>query len=191
MPNSFLGQGLIGVDIPSKGGRAVIATQTIPPGSLLVVFGGDVLTREEVEALPSDLRRLVLQVDEGLFLFSRDEGPADWINHSCEPNAGLRGQICLVALKTIEPGEEITFDYAMSDGCDYDEFDCQCGAERCRGRVSGEDWRRPDLIARYRGYRSPYLDFRLKRLKGRGRTNRFQERSRRVARRPPVIEDVS
>ncbi len=163
MPNSFLGAGLIGVDIGSKGGRAVIATQTLPRDSLLVVFGGDAITRAQVDLLPRDHRRLVLQVDEDLFLYSRDEGPGDWINHSCDPNAGLRGQVSLVASRRIDAGEEITFDYAMSDGCDYDEFDCECRTPLCRGRVTGNDWMRPELLERYQGYRSPYLDLRLAR----------------------------
>ena len=174
MPNSFLGSGLLGVDIPSKGGKAVVATQTLPPGALLVVFGGDILTRAQIEELPPELRRLVLQVDEDLFLFSTDEGPGDWINHSCDPNAGLRGQVSLVALRQIEPGEEITFDYAMCDGCDYDEFDCECGATQCRRRVTGEDWMRPELVTRYRGYRSPYLDLRLKQVTRRARSGRLR-----------------
>ena len=75
--------------------------------------------------------------------------------------AGIRGQITLVALRDIAVGEEITFDYAMSDGCDYDEFDCGCAARKCRGRITGEDGCKPELIERYRGYRSSYLDARL------------------------------
>lgn len=161
MLNSVLAPGLRGVEIPEKGGRGVFAEQPIPRGRLLVVFGGDVIDRREVDRLVPALRPLVIQVDEDAFLVSTKPGPGDWVNHSCEPNAGLRGQICLVAMRDIAPGEEITFDYAMSDGCDYDEFTCHCGATRCRGRISGDDWSRPDLVERYRGYRSPYLDVRL------------------------------
>jgi hypothetical protein len=177
MPNSFLGSGLLGVDIPGKGGRAVVATRPLRRGALLIVFGGDVLSRSQVEALPADHRRLVLQVDEDCYLFSSEEGPADWINHSCEPNAGLRGQISLVALREIAAGEEITFDYAMSDGSDYDEFDCECGAPSCRGRVTGNDWMQLDLVERYRGLRSPYLDLRLRRSRLRSRSRRAREAS--------------
>ncbi|MEZ4331577.1 MAG: SET domain-containing protein [Myxococcota bacterium] len=161
MFNSFLASGLRGVEIPEKGGHGVFAEQPIPRGRLLVVFGGDVIDRQEVDQLAPGLRPLVLQVDEDAFLVSTKPGPADWVNHSCDPNAGLRGQICLVAMRDIAPGEEITFDYAMSDGCDYDEFLCGCRAARCRGRITGDDWSRPDLVERYRGFRSPYLDVRL------------------------------
>ena len=73
----------------------------------------------------------------------------------------MSGQISLVAMRDIAPGEEVCFDYAMSDGSDYDEFDCACGASRCRGRIQGTDWMNPELIARYDGYFSPYLRRRI------------------------------
>lgn len=140
-----------------------MALHSLPRDALLVVWGGDVLTRAELELRPRALRRLTLQIDEDAFLVSTSEGPADWVNHSCSPNAGLRGQVSLVALRRIDRGEEICFDYAMCDGCSYDEFDCRCGSARCRGRVTGDDWARPELIERYAGYRSPYLERRVSR----------------------------
>ncbi len=160
MPNSYLSPSLMGVDCPEKGGKAVIALADIPTGSLLAVWGGSVVTRVELEAGRGE-RRLVLQVDEDAFLVSDQEGPADWVNHSCSPNAGLRGQISLVALRDIEQGEEICFDYAMSDGCDYDTFDCRCGAAQCRGTVTGLDWQLPELRERYYGHFSSYLEQRF------------------------------
>ena len=73
-------------------------------------------------------------------------------------------QIALAACRDIRAGEEVCMDYAMVDGLAYDEFDCDCGAATCRGRVTGEDWRRPELWARYgRGF-SPYLLRRIERL---------------------------
>lgn len=67
----------------------------------------------------------------------------------------------LIAMRDIEPGEELTFDYAMCDASDYDEFNCLCGMPTCRGIVTGADWRDPVLQAKYMGYHSPYL---LKRI---------------------------
>jgi hypothetical protein len=49
----------------------------------------------------------------------------------------------------------------MSDGSDYDEFECACGARLCRGKVTGYDWMQPDLQLRYRGSFSPYLENRI------------------------------
>ena len=67
----------------------------------------------------------------------------------------------IVAMRDIEPGEVLSYDYACSDGTDYDEFECGCGAARCRGKVTGQDWMLPELQLRYRGYFSPYLQARI------------------------------
>lgn len=148
-----------------KGGRSVIARSTIAAGELIAVWSGKLVNRDGLDLLPPALRRFSLQVEEGLYLASLNEHEgADYINHSCDPNAGLSGQISLVARRAIAAGEEITYDYAMTDGSAYDEFPCGCGAEACRGRVSGDDWRRPELWSRYRGHFSPYLQRRIEAL---------------------------
>lgn len=143
----------------------VFAVKPIPKDELIAVWGGEVVTRETLDTLPDRLRRLSIQVEEDLFLVALNEGPGDYVNHSCAPNGGLRGQIALVAMRDISAGEQVTFDYAMSDGSDYDEFECECGAPECRHRVSGRDWRNPELWARYDGYFSPYLARRIEHLK--------------------------
>ena len=38
---------------------------------------------------------------------------------------------------------------------------CDCGAADCRGVVTSEDWRRPDLQARYAGHWVPALAARI------------------------------
>lgn len=68
-------------------------------------------------------------------------------------------------MRPIGPGEEVTIDYAMCDGSPYDEFACACGSARCRGRVTGNDWRDPALWERYAGHFSPYLQRRIAALK--------------------------
>ena len=155
-------------EFPEKGGKGVIARQAVQKGEVVAVWGGRVVTLAELATLPPEIQRHTAQVEEGLYLASTHaHAPADYINHSCNPNVGLRGQIVLVAMRDIAPGEELCFDYAMCDGSVYDEFDCACGAPNCRGRVSGDDWQRPELWERYAGYFSPYLQRRIDLLRGR------------------------
>ena len=73
----------------------------------------------------------------------------------------------LVALRDLEVGEELTFDYATCDGTDYDEFVCACGAATCRGTVTGRDWLLPRAQERYAGWFSPYLARRIAALPAR------------------------
>jgi len=84
------------------------------------------------------------------------------VNHSCEPNCGIRvnesGAHNLVALRPIAVGEEITYDYAMGNySIDFFPVQCRCGEPNCRGRITG--WK--DLPARrrveYDGFVAPYL----------------------------------
>lgn len=146
-------------------GQCIVAVEPFEPGEILVVWGGDVLDGAALAALPEEYSTHVIQVETDLFLVSSPPWPsADYVNHSCDPNGRLRGAITLVADRPIAPGEEITFDYATCDSQPYNEFECRCGAATCRGRVTAEDWRRPDLQARYGEAFSPYL---LERIRAR------------------------
>lgn len=153
---------------PAKGDMGVFALQDLEEGELLCVWGGRAFSGAAFDALPPERKNHSLQVSEDVYLVTDEEREAvDFFNHSCEPNAGLLGQICLVAMRPIHAGEEVCFDYAMSDGSDYDEFECACGAPACRGVVRGSDWRIPALQRKYAGYFSPYLEARIRRLNAR------------------------
>lgn len=181
-PTGFLSPKLLGRVIEAPSGRpeirGVFARSAVHEGEVLAVWGGEVITSAEVCKLRPDELRLTLQIDEDAYILSGSEGPADWVNHSCEPNAGLRGQIVLVAMRNIRPGEQVCFDYAMSDGSDYDEFECSCGSKLCRRKVTGADWRKKSLWQRYDGYFSPYLSARISALRAQtaARTRRVPAR---------------
>jgi hypothetical protein len=162
-PTGHFSSKLEGRLIPSKGGRGLFARERVRAGEILLAWGGDVVTGEMLKWMSEEKHQLTVQIDEDLYLVTPNEGPADWVNHSCDPNAGLVGQIVLVALRDIKAGEEICFDYAMSDGSAYDEFKCGCDTRHCRGHVTGEDWKLPELQARYAGHFSPYIQKRIDR----------------------------
>jgi hypothetical protein len=162
-PTCYLSSKLEG-RLRSDGSYGVFARQPVKSGERLTVWGGEIVSLADLTLVPPQLRPYSLQVEEDLYLVTSREGPGDWVNHSCNPNAGLQGQIVLVALRDINVGEEVCYDYAMSDGSPYDEFVCGCGAANCRGQVSGNDWRNPLLQQKYAGYFSPYLQRRIKQL---------------------------
>ena len=134
------------------------ATESIAAGETVAVFGGWVVDGGQLATMSLDRQHRSIQIDADLYLVSSDTPePGDMLNHSCEPNCGLAGSQLLVAMRDIEPGEELSFDYAMCDASDYDEFRCLCGAETCREVVTGSDWRKPELQEKYAGWFSPHL----------------------------------
>ena len=150
---------------PNKEGLGIYAVRPLAAGELLCVWGGRAFPSHEFDSLSEEQKAHSLQVAEDVFLVTDAERePVDYFNHSCSPNAGLHGQICLVAMRPIAAGEEVCFDYAMSDGSPYDEFVCTCGSSACRGVVRGDDWRCPELQERYAGFFSPYIQRRIDRL---------------------------
>jgi hypothetical protein len=64
------------------------------------------------------------------------------VNHSCEPNLGMGGNVLLVAMREIAAGEELTTDYALFLADPGFAMQCRCGTAACRGVVRGTDWRR-------------------------------------------------
>jgi uncharacterized protein len=139
-------------------GWGSFAIEPIEVGRTVAAFGGYMVQRDVLDTLNADRRARSIQVDDDLYLVSGETPePGDMLNHSCAPNCGLMGGAVLVAMRDIEAGEELTFDYAMCDGSDYDEFPCECGAATCRGVVTGSDWMLPELQLRYAGWFSPYL----------------------------------
>ena len=137
------------------GSRAI---SVIPAGTSVATFGGTALTRADFAPFEAERRSRSLQVNTNLiFLGPPSREPGDSINHSCEPNCGMRNATTIVAMRDIAVGEELTFDYAMSDASDYDEFDCNCGTTLCRGHVRADDWQLDTLRHRYKGFFSPYI----------------------------------
>ncbi len=151
---------------PEKGRCGVYAHQSIYRGELIALWGGRVVSVQELNPEMPNFTQRILQIEEDLYLETPEFlEPSDCFNHSCSPNAGMSGQIGLVAIRDIDTDEEICFDYAMCDGSSYDEFTCACGAESCRGRITGADWSIPKLWDDYAGYFSPYIQRRIDMLK--------------------------
>ena len=112
----------------------MFALDPIPANTTVAGFGGHVVDGRELEALGEAVRIHALQIDDDLFLASTPPfDSADYVNHSCDPNCGIVGSVLLVTMRDVEAGEELCFDYAMTDSDDYDMFTCGCGTERCRG----------------------------------------------------------
>lgn len=148
-------------------GRGLFAVAPIAKGEVVCVKGGYIFNRQTLAAMPDWFRAAEIQIAENLFIGplheAEREGCMIFSNHSCEPNIGVQGQIVFVALRDIAADEELTHDWATTDDDDY-TLECQCGAPTCRKTITGQDWRKADLQAKYAGYFSWYLAEKFKRL---------------------------
>jgi SET domain-containing protein len=147
-------------------GRGVVALQDIARDEVVAVKAAHVVTRDEIEQITTEVGDYALQIDDDFYLSPRSADEIDdmsvFINHSCDPNIGFRGQVVYVAMRDIRAGEELCHDYSMERSDNY-ALDCHCGSSRCRGRVTGQDWKLPELQQRYRDYFSIYLDNKIRR----------------------------
>ena len=101
------------------------------------------------------------QIDDGL-LRATPKSLYYYVNHSCDPN-----MLNAIAWRDIAAGTEITTDYAYCEaGSRVILEQCGCGTARCRGRITGDDWRLPELQRRYRGYFTPYIERLIRQANG-------------------------
>ncbi len=133
-------------------GRGVFASQAIGANEPILTFTGPVLTRAAVRQ--EDYH---LQIGDDLYLGA--SGAADdYVNHSCNPNAGFRDGLVLVARRDIAPHEEITWDYSTAiDEADFSGFACSCAADGCRGAVRSFRHLDPATREQLRPWLLPYL----------------------------------
>jgi hypothetical protein len=113
-------------------GTGLFARRPISKGETVVVKGGYVMTLAERDAVEQRLGPAEIQIGDGLFIgprmASERDGGMMHLNHSCEPNVGIRGEITFVAMRDIRSDEELSFDYAMTDDEPDIDMQCNCGA---------------------------------------------------------------
>jgi hypothetical protein len=75
-------------------------------------------------------------IGHGVWIEPHADNPARFVNHSCEPTARMDGATKIAALRDIEPREELTIDYAMTEEDPYWSLACRCGKPSCRGTIT-------------------------------------------------------
>jgi SET domain-containing protein len=134
-------------------GRGVFTLERIAKGRRILAFQGRALPTAD---LTDDL--LAMQIGPDLWLCSDGTLLDDCLNHSCDPNAGfLDGEPVLYALRDIDAGEEIAWDYSTSIGWPGWTLECRCGAARCRGVVRSWGELPAEDRERLRGHTLRYL----------------------------------
>jgi hypothetical protein len=165
-----------------KYGKGLFATAPIRKGEIVCIGGGYILTTEDEKWFAGEMADKPIEIEDDFYIGPRTDADIPLtqqvlINHSCDPNTGIKGQILYVAMRSIRPDREITYDYAMICSANPKsklvfEFPCHCGAKNCRGKLTEEDWKQPKLQRRYKGYFSWYIQEKIDKF------NRAKQRKR-------------
>jgi SET domain-containing protein len=142
-------------------GHGLFATTDIAKNEIVAVKGGHIVDGRTLrEKITPVLGPVEIQIGDDFFISPVIEEERElsmvYLNHSCDPNLGMRGEITAVAMRDIRTAEELMHDWAMTDD-DHYSVECNCRAPNCRKTLTGKDWQRPDLQMRYAGYFSAYL----------------------------------
>jgi len=130
-------------------GYGVFAVRRIRKGTTIMEYLGDRVSHEEADSRyehkdANDNHTFLFTVDSKTVIDGGVGGnDARFINHGCDPNcasASHNKRIFVEAVRTIQPGEELAYDYQIQrdpeDPPNVDEiFACRCGAVKCRGTM--------------------------------------------------------
>ena len=130
-------------------GYGVFAARRIRKGTTVIEYLGERVSHDEADARyedkdPNDNHTFLFTVDSKTVIDGGVGGnEARYINHGCDPNCtstAEKKRIYVEAIRTIQPGEELAYDYQIErdaeDPPNVDEiFACRCGAAKCRGSM--------------------------------------------------------
>ena len=146
-------------------GRGLFARIAFTAGEIVAVKGGVIMDSAKLSLVRDEVSPAEIQIEDDLYIAPRSAEEVEanilCLNHSCNPNVGVRGQITFVAMCGIPAGAELTIDYSMIDGDPAERMECSCGAPECRKLITGDDWRLRELQLRYAGYFSRYIQDRF------------------------------
>jgi SET domain-containing protein len=142
-------------------GYGVFAARRIRKGTTIIEYLGDRVSHAQADARyedkdPNDNHTFLFTVDAKTVIDAGVNGnEARYINHGCDPNCEsttLNKRIFIEAIRTIQPGEELSYDYQIQrdsdDASNVDEvYACRCGALNCRGSML-EAAKKPRKLAR-------------------------------------------
>jgi len=128
-------------------GRGVYAGELIRKGTRIIEYTGKRVPDREAPDDDKDSHTFYFGLENGEVIDPElgDGNEARWINHSCDPNCESiekNGRIFIYALRDIEPGEELSYDYALEidepiTGKARKQYECVCGSPDCRGTMLG------------------------------------------------------
>ncbi len=127
--------GQLGI-VSAANGHRLIALRPFSAGQLILRIDGDVTNQPSRHSVQIDHGRHIAPAADPAGQNRLDHGFWRYLNHSCEPNAALRGRE-LIALRDIRANDDVGFDYNSTEWEMAAPFACHCGSARCLGTIRG------------------------------------------------------
>lgn len=116
--------------------QVITAKEKIFKDEIIFFFEGRYYAHPTQTTIQVDVSRHIDVVYE----LDTDDKKLYWkfLTHSCDPTGCINTEdLTYVALRDIEPGEVLTYDYNTTEFDMANPFDCTCKSENCNGRISG------------------------------------------------------
>lgn len=121
-------------------GLGVVTYRSFKKGEVIAKMAGEVV---------EDIRQHTLQISPTEHLF--DPHFSGYFLHSCAPNISLNMKdMTVTALMDIPDGVYLYMDYAETEDHLFKQFPCSCGADTCRGWISGRLDLSPVIVAKHK-----------------------------------------
>lgn len=135
-------------------GKSLFANDLIKEGEIIALFDGPIFDYNYY-GWTQELEDHCIQFGKRKW---RDSiGFARYINHSCEPNCGVKDLFKIIAMRDIKGGEELTWDYEMTEDNEIWRMKCLCGSKKCRGEIGAYRNMPQEVREKYKGFISEWL----------------------------------
>jgi hypothetical protein len=140
----------------TKYGQGVRSTASIPRGTFLCEYVGEIITDEKfhermTNVYSKDEHHYTMKLTQNLVIDAYRMGSiARFANHSCLPNCEIQKwtvdglqRMCIFSSRSIKAGEEITYDYNFQCFNSQAQQPCYCESSKCRGTIGAKQQASP------------------------------------------------
>lgn len=148
-------------------GYGLFAKELILKGEIVSISGGVIIDISQLQEFKDQNLDYTYHITDQFLIcpLNPDDPSDDWrMNHCCEPNCGLDGNIVFIAIKDIQKDQELTYDYCMTEIDPLYSLDLSCDKSSCRKILTGNDWKNSELQKKYGDNFSNYIKKKIKHL---------------------------
>lgn len=136
-------------------GRGLIALRNFKKGQIVFIIKGNMVRWEVHNEAESLYGPDWIGISKTKWI--NPDGFARYLNHSCNPNCGIKGKVTVRALKDIKEGDEITIDYSTTEIDELWHMKCNCGNNNCRKNVKSIQSLPKKVYTKYTPYIPTYF----------------------------------